>query len=93
MWWWTKYLMQSLSNKINYFDLHGDVVRVLFLDHATGEATFECEVFGILTDEDEASIRIRYWHCHGMDDDNFNHEHLTIIKGAIISVISLKEAG
>lgn len=74
---------------INYFSLHGDVVRVRFLDHATGESTFECEVFGVLVDEEEESIRVRTWHCHGVEDDNFNHEHITIVKGAIISVVSL----
>lgn len=77
------------SAPLNYFEFHGDVVAVRFLDHALGEEAFDCEVFGVLVFEDEKLIRIRYWHCHDKADDDTNHEHIVIIKSAITHFVKL----
>ena len=79
-----EYPMQSPSN--NYFHLHGEIVQVVLLDHAIDDRPFACTVFGILVEEDELTIKIRYWHCNEKEDDDHNHEHIVIVKGAIEEV-------
>lgn len=76
---------------IPYKKLLGKLVFVRFDDHAEGEEIFKCVVFGAVVFEDEKVIRIRNWHCEEKPDDNFNHEHYSILKSAIVSVSELKK--
>lgn len=81
--------MQSLSSELNYFNLHGEIVSVRLLDHAIDDKPFECFVFGVLVEEDDTTIKIRYWHCHEKEDDDHNHEHIVVVKGAILNITKL----
>jgi len=75
-----------MDNKVRYPD--NTSIRVItFLDHATGPKVATCEVVGRLVYEDDTVLVLRTWTCFEEPDelDNFNHEHVTIIKSTIIA--------
>jgi hypothetical protein len=76
----------SKSNRINFKKLVGKIVGVRFLDHALGESSCECVLFGMVFENTKKEIKIRYWHCLGMADDDPNHEHAMTIKSTVLAV-------
>ncbi len=73
----------------------GDIVHVVFYDHADFEATeltgdpLRFEAFGRLVEESPLDYRIATWHTPSSVADP-NGEYYSIIKGAIESIRVLK---
>lgn len=69
-----------------------NVVYIRFWDHAhwTGSKAkpIQCEVTGIIVDEDDVSYTVAVWICDRRIDGNA--EQFAIVKGAIVEMRSLR---
>jgi hypothetical protein len=81
------------SPRISYEHLVGKIVQVFFWDHALGDDLFECAMFGVLVEETDTALKIRYWHCVGVEEEDSNHEHGFILKSAITGISQLEIIG
>lgn len=80
------------SPRIKFDHLVGKTIQVFFWDHCLGDELIECALFGVLVEETDLALKVRYWHCVGHDEDDSNHEHAVILKSTVTGISQLESS-